>query len=102
MLGFQHPTTSGFSMGKKSDFVDTGGFNVGGLHTNHKEPTHIEDEDADEVYDLIYDMLGPSSIDGIFTDTIPESNTNSMPSYEEAPFANITIRDVFSHESSYE
>ncbi|KAK3206780.1 hypothetical protein Dsin_020826 [Dipteronia sinensis] len=68
---------------KKSDFVDTGGLNEGGLHTNHKEQTYIEDEDANEVYDIIYDMLGAISTDGIFTDTISESNINSMLSNEE-------------------
>ncbi|KAL5857050.1 hypothetical protein ACOSQ3_004508 [Xanthoceras sorbifolium] len=35
--------------GEEDDFVDTGGFNVGGLHMNHEDETNIEDEGADEM-----------------------------------------------------
>ncbi|KAL5789757.1 hypothetical protein ACOSQ2_004645 [Xanthoceras sorbifolium] len=49
--------------GEEDDFVDTGGFNVGGLHMNHEDETNIEDEGADEMYDLMHDMLGSTSKD---------------------------------------
>ncbi|KAL5827076.1 hypothetical protein ACOSQ4_018873 [Xanthoceras sorbifolium] len=35
--------------GEEYEFVDTGGFNVGGLHMNHENETNIEDEGDDEI-----------------------------------------------------
>ncbi|KAL5787411.1 hypothetical protein ACOSP7_004360 [Xanthoceras sorbifolium] len=64
--------------GEEDDFVDTGGFNVGGLHMNHEDETNIEDEGADEMYDLMHDMLGSTSKDRVFTETLPNYNADLM------------------------
>ncbi|KAH7576022.1 hypothetical protein JRO89_XS02G0278700 [Xanthoceras sorbifolium] len=48
---------------EEDEFVDTGGFNVRGLHMNHENETNIDDEGDDEMYGLMHEMLGSTSND---------------------------------------
>ncbi|KAL5831637.1 hypothetical protein ACOSQ4_016991 [Xanthoceras sorbifolium] len=64
--------------GEEYEFVDTGGFNVGGLHMNHENETNIEDEGDDEMYGLMHDMLGSTSNDRVCTETLPEYDANPI------------------------
>ncbi|KAL5742962.1 hypothetical protein ACOSP7_029694 [Xanthoceras sorbifolium] len=69
--------------GEEDEFVDTGGFNVGGLHMNHEEETNIEYEGDDEMYGLMHDMLGSTSNDRVCTETLPEYDANPMSAIDE-------------------
>ncbi|KAH7570487.1 hypothetical protein JRO89_XS05G0117500 [Xanthoceras sorbifolium] len=69
--------------GEEYEFVDTGGFNVGGLHMNHENETNIEDEGDDEMYGLMHDMLGSTSNDRVCTETLPEYDANPMSATDE-------------------
>ncbi|KAH7570483.1 hypothetical protein JRO89_XS05G0113100 [Xanthoceras sorbifolium] len=64
--------------GEEDEFVDTGGFIVGGLHMNHEYETNIEAEGGDEMCDLMHDMLGSTLKDGVITETLPEYNVDLM------------------------
>ncbi|KAL5785495.1 hypothetical protein ACOSQ2_007887 [Xanthoceras sorbifolium] len=77
--------------GEEYEFVDTGGFNVGGLHINHENETNIEDEGDDEMYGLMHDMLGSTSNDRVCTETLPEYDANPMSATDEENIETLKI-----------